>query len=202
MKLKEGKQHEELQEKSKLSLTRRSTSPEKSKPPPEKPSESQIEFKLQGFKKNHEKKQRTISYLQHTPFTGIFVLAGKSHRRSPAGLKREEKLRKNVMELKKEGQPENPLPFYLKLRVRRKTWPPPPCNPPEKEKKLKITYTHTDQPRASLFYGEERDINRNEQAFWCMGGRMVRCEEEENGENGERGGARAVRKNGGGSSNI
>ena len=49
---------------------------------------------------------------------------------------------------------------------------------------MKITYTHTDRPRASLFYGEERDINRNEQAFWWKNGRMVRCEEEENGEGG------------------
>ena len=115
MKLKEGKQHEELQEKSKLFLTRRSTLPEKSKPPPE----SQIKHKLQGFKKNHEKNQRTISYLQHTPFAGIFVVAGKSHRRSPAGLKREEKLRKNVMELKKEEYPENPS-LLPQFRARRK----------------------------------------------------------------------------------
>ena len=43
----------------------------------EKPPESQIKLKLQGFKKNHEKNQRTISYLQHTPFAGIFVVAGK-----------------------------------------------------------------------------------------------------------------------------
>ena len=47
----------------------------------------------------------------------------------------------------------------------RKLWPPP-CNPPEKEKKLEITYTRTDRPRASWFYGEGRAINRNEQAFW------------------------------------
>ena len=48
----------------------------------------------------------------------------KSRRRSPAGLKREEELRKNVMELKKEGQPENP-PLLPQLRARRKIWPPP-----------------------------------------------------------------------------
>ena len=42
----------------------------------EKPPESQIKHKLQGFKKNHEKNQRTISYLQHTPFAGKFVVAG------------------------------------------------------------------------------------------------------------------------------
>ena len=52
------------------------------------------------------------------------------------------------------------------LLTHRKIWPPPPCNPPEKEKKLKITYTRTDRPRASWFYGEGRAINRNEQAFW------------------------------------
>ena len=43
----------------------------------------------------------------------------KSRRRSPAGLKREEKLRKNVMELKKEGHPENPS-LLPQLRARRK----------------------------------------------------------------------------------
>ena len=75
--MKEGKQYEELQEKFKLFLTRRKPPPEKSKPPPEKPLESQIKHKLLGFKKNHEKNQRTISYLQHTPFAGKFVVAGK-----------------------------------------------------------------------------------------------------------------------------
>ena len=53
----------------------------------------------------------------------------KSRRRSPAGLKWEEKLKKRYHEVEKERQPENPPPFYLKLPVRRKTWPPP-----EKEK--------------------------------------------------------------------
>ena len=78
MKLKEWKQYEELQEKSKLSLTRRSTSPEKSKPPPEKPPESQIKHKLQGFKKNHEKNQRTISYLQQFPSPEYLLSPEKS----------------------------------------------------------------------------------------------------------------------------
>ena len=43
----------------------------------------------------------------------------KSRRRSPAGLKREEELRKNVMELKKEGHPENPS-LLPQFRARRK----------------------------------------------------------------------------------
>ena len=50
--------------------------------------------------------------------------------------------------------------------------------------------THTDRPRASLIYGEEREINRNEEAFWGRNSQMVKCEEEKNEENGERGGGR------------
>ena len=82
----------------------------KSKPQPEKPPESQIKHKLQGFKKNHEKNQRTISYLQHTPFAGIFVVAGKvaGDRRPDWNGRRS--LRKDIMKLKrKDNQKIHPL---------------------------------------------------------------------------------------------
>ena len=69
----------------------------------------------------------------------------KSRRRSPAGLKWEEKLKKRYHEVEKERQPENPPPFYLKLPVRRKTWPPP-----EKEKNFE-NHLHTHRSAASFF---------------------------------------------------
>ena len=71
----------------------------------------------------------------------------KSRRKSPAGLKREEKLRKNVMELKKEGQPENP-PLLPQFRARRKIWPPP--------EKCKHS-THTHRSAASIIVPWRRE---------------------------------------------
>ena len=44
----------------------------------EKPPESQIKHKLQGFKKNHEKNQRTISYLQQFPSPEYLLSPEKS----------------------------------------------------------------------------------------------------------------------------
>ena len=46
------------------------------------------------------------------------------------------------------------------------------------------THTHTDRTPTSRLYVEKEEVNRNEEAFWWKNGRMVRCEEEENGEGG------------------
>ena len=48
------------------------------------------------------------------------------------------------------------------------------------------THTPTDRTLASRVYEEEKEINRNEEAFWVKNGQMVKCEEEKNEENGER----------------
>ena len=49
------------------------------------------------------------------------------------------------------------------------------CSPaPEKEETRK-THTPMDRTCASRLCGEEREVKRNEEAFWRRNGRMVKC---------------------------
>ena len=91
----------------------------KAEPPPEKAAvvadqaqASRIQEKSRKEPKNH------LLPPTHSLRRNI-CCRRKSRRRSPAGLKREEELRKNVMELKKEGHPENPS-LLPQFRARRK----------------------------------------------------------------------------------